>query len=160
MEFYRLEMKILIMKRLKILITISYMLLMSQSFAQVDKKSNETEKVITAQKNFAEILKTQNWTKLPSILGDSLLYIHSFGRVDTKVDFLKNIARFASIPRWEYTEPKIQIYSNFAVLTNNLLVTLKMQDGTEQISQQRSTEVWKKEKRIWILVSHQSTSYK
>jgi ketosteroid isomerase-like protein len=135
-------------------------LLITKTFAQVDKKEVAKEKVMAAQKNFAAVLTTQSWAQLPEILDDNLLYIHSFGRVDTKADFIKNIARFASIPRWEYTETKIQIYPKFAIISNNLFVTLKMQDGTEQISQQRTIEVWKKEKRNWILVSHQSTSYK
>jgi ketosteroid isomerase-like protein len=148
---------------MRILTTIllsTLLLFASYSFAQKHKKSSEIEKVQAAQKNFAAILTTQNWSQLPVTLGDSLLYIHSFGRIDTKSDFVKNIARFAQIPRWEYTDAKIQMHSNFAVLTNNLFVTLKMQDGTEQMSQQRTTEVWKKEKRDWILISHQSTSYK
>jgi hypothetical protein len=87
-------------------------------------------------------------------------YIHSFGRVDTKADFIKNIARFTAIPRWENTDIKVTVYKNTAVVVSNLFVTLNMPDGTEQISQQRSSEVWIKVKKKWILLNHQSTSFK
>jgi hypothetical protein len=124
------------------------------------KSNDQIKKVLEHQTKLSEILTTQNWRELPLLLGDSMLYIHSFGRVDTKAEFLKNIAKFIAIPRWEYSDTKVQLYKNFAVVTSNLYVTLKLQDGSEQISQQRCTEVWKKEKKIWIMVNHQSTSFK
>lgn len=130
------------------------------TFAQIDRTNDEIQKILEYQTKLSTMLTTQNWTELPLLLGDSMLYIHSFGRIDTKAEFLKNIVRFVAIPRWEYSDIKVKLYKNFAVVTSNLYVTLKLQDGSEQISQQRCTEVWKKEKKIWIMVNHQSTSFK
>jgi ketosteroid isomerase-like protein len=136
------------------------LLISSGVLAQKTAKANDRVAVLAAQEKLATILTTQNWAALPDCLGDSMLYIHSFGRVDTKTAFLKNIQVFQAIPRWEYKTLMVQLFPKMAIVTSDLLVTLKLKDGTEASSQQHVTEVWQLSKTKWIMVSHQSTTFK
>jgi ketosteroid isomerase-like protein len=121
---------------------------------------NKETSVIRAQQEMAATIVAQDWKSLDRMLTDDAVYVHSFGRVDTKSDLLKNIARFKSIHQWEYRDVSVRMYRGAAVISANLYVRLALPDGAEQSSQQRITETWIKQAGIWRLASHQSTGFK
>jgi hypothetical protein len=115
---------------------------------------------IDAQRALCHAIQTLNWATLEGMLADELHYIHSFGRVDSKADLLRNIARFTACSRWQNEELKEQTFENISVLTSNLHAELHLPDGTQQTSQQRAVDVWHRTANGWKLVSHQSTAFK
>lgn len=108
----------------------------------------------------SETLESQNWAQLDSLLAENCIYIHSFGRVDRREEFLRNIRRFRSVDEWRYADVELRRYGGVVVATGNLYVTLSLADGSKQISQQRFTEVWVQEMGVEKLASHQSTTFK
>jgi ketosteroid isomerase-like protein len=117
------------------------------------------DSVAAKQKSFAEAIVKSDWKMLETFCHKDLIYTHSFGRVDTKDDFLRNIAKL-KVELWDNDNMIINIYKNTAIVRSNLKVKLFRPDGEVQLSDQRATDVWLWEKRRWLLVSHQSTSFK
>ena len=105
-------------------------------------------------------LEAQDWTALDNLLAKDCTYIHSFGRVDRREDFLRNILRFTAIDEWRYADVELRRYKGVVIATGNLFVTLTLSDGTKQTSQQRFTEVWVPERDGDRPASHQSTTFK
>lgn len=108
----------------------------------------------------SRVLEARDWTALDNLLAKDCIYIHSFGRVDRREDFLRNIRRFAAIDQWRYVDVELRRYKGVVIATGDLFVTLTLSDGTKQISQQRFTEVWVRERGAERLASHQSTAFK
>ena len=104
-------------------------------------------------------LEARDWTALDNLLTNNCIYIHSFGRVDRREDFLRNIRRFTAIDEWRYADVELRRYHGVAVATGNLFVTLTLPDGSKQVSQQRFTEVWVRQHGVQKLASHQSTAF-
>jgi hypothetical protein len=133
---------------------------LSFCWGQNFKNDKTITEAIAAQKQFFQVLMMQKWEDLPALLGDEMKYIHSFGRIDTKTEYMTAIKRFPAIPQWEHTNINVNCYKNTCVVFSDLLVTLTMPDNSTQKSQQHSVEVWHKRKKQWVMVSHQSTSFK
>jgi ketosteroid isomerase-like protein len=132
-----------------VFIAITAFMLQAQTSAQV----------LEQQKSFAEAIVKADWKTLEKFCHKDLIYTHSFGRVDTKEDFLRNISKL-KIEMWDNESPSVSIYKNTAIIHSNLKVKIYTPDGEVQSSQQRATDVWLFEKKKWRLVSHQSTSFK
>lgn len=145
---------------MRIFKALSFLLVFTFFTNAVKAQNTEQEQILARQMAFAETIKKLDWGNLPAFLSEEAIYIHSFGRVDTKADLLKNIARFKSCSQWEHKNISVNIKKNIALIHSDLYVTLGLPDGTESSSQQRSTEVWIKQNKIWVLLSHQSTSFK
>jgi ketosteroid isomerase-like protein len=142
-----------------LLSSICILCIAATGIAQTKSAVNKQE-VLARQAAFAETIKRTAWNELGNFLADSVIYIHSFGRVDTRDALIKNISRFIACKQWENKDITITIHSNTAIVHSNLYVSLTQPDGIEQLSQQRATDVWVKTKGNWWLLSHQSTSFK
>jgi ketosteroid isomerase-like protein len=114
--------------------------------------------VLDQQRAFASAILKSDWKKLEALCHDDLIYTHSFGRVDTKSEFLTNRAKLR-VEQWENETPSIKVYKNTAIVHSNLKVKLTRPNGEVRVSQQRATDVWVLHNKKWLLVSHQSTSY-
>jgi ketosteroid isomerase-like protein len=141
---------------LSIVLVLCFSLIHGQDVSQIKSK----EEVLIRQQELAQTIMNKDWKSLPVFLAEEMKYVHSFGRIDTKTEFATNIARFTNVPQWEHRNITVDMLENVSVVHSDLFVTLVMPDGTSQVSQQRSTEVWKKTKSSWVLVAHQSTSFK
>jgi ketosteroid isomerase-like protein len=141
------------------LLLIFCVLMTAQSLAQ-STDSVKIKEVIARQAAFASTIMQINWNELANFLSDDLVYVHSFGRVDSKADLLKNIARFKACKLWENKDIKVRLHKHIAIVHSNMFTTLTLPDGTETVSQQRATDIWVKQKGNWLLLAHQSTTFK
>ncbi len=122
--------------------------------------SLKIKEVVAQQAAFANTIMQTRWSELSKFLADEAMYVHSFGRVDTKAELIKNISRFKACRQWENRNITVYVHKDIAIVHSNLFVTLTLPDGTEQVSQQRATDVWVMKKGEWLLQAHQSTSFK
>ncbi|GEM_PF-2679093 len=147
------------MGRMKIIAIFVQGILMFAMTGRAAVQSDKNKQVLDRQKAFAAAILQSDWKKLETFCHADLIYTHSFGRVDTKSEFLTNIAKLR-FEQWENETLSVNIYDNTAVVRSNLKVKLIAPNGEIQVSQQRTTDVWILQNQQWVLVAHQSTSYK
>jgi ketosteroid isomerase-like protein len=94
---------------------------------------------------------------LDQLLGDSLVYTHSYGGADTKASYLDGIrAR-----KWVYRAIErpiedIQMHGDCAVVTGQVKIEL-LSEGKPKTLNSRFTNVWVKGAKGWQMVAWQST---
>ena len=121
-------------------------------FAQVSPK--EVEK---AEQAWSAAVRSADAAALEKMLADDLVYTHASGSVDTKrsyIDSLKSGARkYTGV---DFTETKIRMYGNTAVLTTNARMR-GAAGGNAFDDRVRLLHVWVKGAGGWQLASHQTT---
>ena len=94
---------------------------------------------------------------LDQLLGDSLVYTHSYGGADSKASYLEGIRS----NRWLYRKIErpvedIQVHGDCAVVTGQVKIEL-LSDGKPKTLNSRFTNVWIKGAKGWQMVAWQST---
>ena len=94
---------------------------------------------------------------LEQLLGDSLIYTHSYGGADTKASYLDGIRS----KKWVYRNidrpiEDIQVHGDCAVVTGQVKIEL-LSDGKPKTLNSRFTNVWVKSSKGWQMVAWQST---
>ena len=94
---------------------------------------------------------------LDELLGDSLVYTHSYGGADSKASYLEGMRS----KKWVYREierpiENIQVYGDCAVVTGEVRIQL-LSDGKPKTLNSRFTNVWVKGAKGWQMVAWQST---
>lgn len=95
---------------------------------------------------------------LEQLLGDGLVYTHSYGGADTKAQYLDGIKSGKFDYRGvERPEESIQIYGdNTAIVTGHVKISLVSNGQPRQLNS-RYINVWNKGARGWQMVAWQST---
>jgi ketosteroid isomerase-like protein len=94
---------------------------------------------------------------LDQLLGDSLVYTHSYGGADSKASYLDGMrAR-----KWVYRAIErpiedIQVHGDCAVVTGQVKIEL-LSEGKPKTLNSRFTNVWVKGAKGWQMVAWQST---
>jgi hypothetical protein len=138
------------MKIKRFLVTVFVLILCSSLFGQQNEVLFQSR-----LKNKLMIEKDTNGLK--SVLCTDLLYIHSSGKVDDLASILATVGgKDNKILRQDLRNEKIRIQKNIAILTG--ILAFKSQNK-ENISEYDLiiTEVWKKEKKKWLLWSRHAT---
>jgi hypothetical protein len=94
---------------------------------------------------------------LGELLGDSLVYTHSYGGADTKSSYLDGIRS----KKWVYRAIErpiedIQVHGDCAVVTGQVRIEL-LSEGKPKTLNSRFTNVWVKGAHGWQMVAWQST---
>jgi ketosteroid isomerase-like protein len=94
---------------------------------------------------------------LGELLGDSLVYTHSYGGADTKASYLEGIRS----KKWVYRNIErpiedIQVHGDCAVVTGQVRIEL-LSEGKPKTLNSRFTNVWVKGAKGWQMVAWQST---
>jgi ketosteroid isomerase-like protein len=94
---------------------------------------------------------------LEQLLGDSLVYTHSYGGADTKASYLDGIRS----KKWVYRAidrpiEDIQVHGECAVVTGQVKIEL-LSEGKPKTLNSRFTNVWVKDAKGWQMVAWQST---
>jgi ketosteroid isomerase-like protein len=94
---------------------------------------------------------------LEQLLGDSLVYTHSYGGADTKASYLDGIRS----KKWVYRAidrpiEDIQVHGDCAVVTGQVKIEL-LSEGKPKTLNSRFTNVWVKDAKGWRMVAWQST---
>jgi len=94
---------------------------------------------------------------LEELLGDSLVYTHSYGGADSKSSYLDGIRS----KKWQYQEVErpiedIQVHGDCAVVTGQVRIEL-LSGGQPKKLNSRFTNVWVKGRQGWQMVAWQST---
>jgi ketosteroid isomerase-like protein len=94
---------------------------------------------------------------LEQLLGDSLVYTHSYGGADSKSSYLDGIRS----KKWVYRNIErpiedIQVHGDCAVVTGQVRIEL-LSDGKPKTLNSRFTNVWVKGTKGWQMVAWQST---
>jgi hypothetical protein len=94
---------------------------------------------------------------LGELLGDSLVYTHSYGGADTKSSYLDGIRS----KKWVYRAIErpiedIQVHGDCAVVTGQVRIEL-LSEGKPKTLNSRFTNVWVKGAHNWQMVAWQST---
>ena len=94
---------------------------------------------------------------LDQLLGDSLVYTHSYGGADTKSSYLDGMRS----KKWVYRSIErpvedIQVHGDCAVVTGQVRIEL-LSDGKPKTLNSRFTNVWVKGATGWQMVAWQST---
>ena len=94
---------------------------------------------------------------LEELLGDSLVYTHSYGGADSKASYLDGIRS----KKWQYQAVErpiedIQVHRDCAVVTGQVRIQL-LSGGQPKKLNSRFTNVWVKGKEGWQMVAWQST---
>jgi ketosteroid isomerase-like protein len=94
---------------------------------------------------------------LEQLLGDSLVYTHSYGGADSKASYLDGIRS----KKWVYRAidrpiEDIQVHGECAVVTGQVKIEL-LSEGRPKTLNSRFTNVWVKDAKGWQMVAWQST---
>jgi ketosteroid isomerase-like protein len=94
---------------------------------------------------------------LDKLLGDSLVYTHSYGGADSKASYLDGIRS----KKWVYRNierPKedIQVHGDCVVVTGQVRIEL-LADGKPKTLNSAYTNVWVKGAKGWQMIAWQST---
>ena len=94
---------------------------------------------------------------LEQLLGDSLVYTHSYGGADSKASYLDGIRS----KKWVYRAidrpiEDIQVHGDCAVVTGQVRIEL-LSDGKPKTLNSAYTNVWIKGPKGWQMVAWQST---
>jgi ketosteroid isomerase-like protein len=94
---------------------------------------------------------------LEQLLGDSLVYTHSYGGADSKASYLDGVRS----RKWVYRAIErpiedIQIHGDCAVVTGQVRIEL-LSEGKPKTLNSRFTNVWIKGTKGWQMVAWQST---
>jgi ketosteroid isomerase-like protein len=94
---------------------------------------------------------------LDKLLGDSLVYTHSYGGADSKASYLAGIRA----NKWQYRKierPKedIQVHGDTAIVTGQIRIEL-LAEGAPKTLNSAYTNVWVKGAKGWQMVAWQST---
>ena len=94
---------------------------------------------------------------LEQLLGDSLVYTHSYGGADSKATYLDGIRS----KKWVYRNidrpiEDIQVHGDCAVVTGKVKIEL-LSEGKPKTLNSRFTNVWVKNATGWQMVAWQST---
>jgi ketosteroid isomerase-like protein len=94
---------------------------------------------------------------LDQLLGESLVYTHSYGGADGKASYLDGIRS----KKWVYRAIErpiedIQVHGDCAVVTGQVKIEL-LSDGKPKTLNSRYTNVWVKGAKGWQMIAWQST---
>ena len=94
---------------------------------------------------------------LEELLGDSLVYTHSYDGADSKASYLDGIRS----KKWQYQAVErpiedIQVHGDCAVVTGQVRIEL-LSSGQPKKLNSRFTNVWVKGRQGWQMVAWQST---
>lgn len=115
------------------------------------------DEIIALENRRIEAMTKEDETTLNEILADDLIYTHSSGRVETKAEFIGNLAsgrtKYVSFER---DDVKIRQYGDTAVVTGFAKVHVTS-NGRDLRFQVRFLDVYAKRNDTWQMVAWQST---
>ena len=114
----------------------------------------QVEEILTAEARWIDAIRSGDFAALEKVLSDDLVYTHSSGIVATKKEFLGKV--HLDVKSVEYSDRKIQLFGNTAVLTAQARITggSKRQSYDNRV---RIIHVWAMKGGGWQLVAHQTT---
>ncbi len=122
----------------------------------MDSEATKREiKALEDRRYQAMIAKDAN--TLDQLLGDGLVYTHSYGGADTKATYMEGVRS----KKWNYQSVErpsesIQVYGDAAVVTGHVKINILV-DGQPKLLNSRFTNVWVKGAKGWQMVCWQST---
>ncbi len=122
----------------------------------MDSEATKREiKALEDRRYQAMIAKDAN--TLDQLLGDGLVYTHSYGGADTKATYMEGVRS----KKWNYQlverpSESIQVYGDSAVVTGHVKINILV-DGQPKLLNSRFTNVWVKGAKGWQMVCWQST---
>src|SRR5215510_14804800 len=103
-----------------------------------------------------QALIDSDFETLDKLLGDDLIYTHSSGQSDTRVEYIglckKGVFQYRAIER---PIENIQVYGTTVVVTGHAKMDVFI-EGNAKLLNSRYTNVWVKEARRWQMVAWQS----
>jgi ketosteroid isomerase-like protein len=125
------------------------------ALAQAQDKTATLVLALDRQRFDAQVAK--DTARLNQLLADDLIYVHSSAVVETKREFVANIAN----RKWDYRTAKLEgtrvrVYGNTAIVTGQGTLDM-MSDGKPIVVRLLYTDVYAKRKGKWQMVSWQST---
>lgn len=114
----------------------------------------QIEEILTAEARWIDAIRSGDFAALEKILSDDLVYTHSSGVVETKKEFIGNL--HTDVQTVEYSDQKIQLFGNTAVLTAQARITGGTK-GQSYDNRVRIIHVWANKGGGWQLVADQST---
>jgi ketosteroid isomerase-like protein len=125
------------------------------ALAQAQDKTASLVLALDRQRFDAQVAK--DTARLNQLLADDLIYVHSSAVVETKREFVANIAN----RKWDYRTAKLEgtrvrVYGNTAIVTGQGTLDM-MSDGKPIVVRLLYTDVYAKRKGKWQMVSWQST---
>jgi len=128
------------------------------AFAQIDPKTVSQEgAILAAEHAWLDAVKKSDVNALQGLLRDDYINLDVSGRVQTKVEVLKETDEIASNPKKSESQAlslyavRVRIYGDVAVLTGGAGV------GGPKGSPIRFSHVWVKTKDQWLLSTSQTT---
>jgi ketosteroid isomerase-like protein len=125
------------------------------ALAQAQDKTANLVLALDRQRFDAQVAK--DTAQLNQLLADDLIYVHSSAVVETKREFVANIAN----GKWDYRTAKLEgtrvrVYGSTAIVTGQGTLDM-VSDGKPIVIRLLYTDVYAKRKGKWQMVSWQST---
>ncbi|AIO34988.1 nuclear transport factor 2 family protein [Burkholderia pseudomultivorans] len=119
---------------------------------------NEEQRILAREQERAQAMIRADIETLSDILSDSLVWVHSSARVQSKSEFLQTLgARDTRYLDIEFDDCVVRIYGGAAVVTGLARMRAEIA-GTEKSLRNRYTAVWSREGGRWRMISWQSTA--
>ncbi len=115
--------------------------------------------VLKAAQDLAQAQMKKDRAALEKLLGDEIVYSHSSGMVETKADHIKATMRpvaESNYEKIEYTDPRIMVYGNTAVMTCKALYSVN-NAGKKADNHLTMLQTWVKRGSNWQLVARWTT---
>ena len=139
--------------RIHVVALVAILLCAGVATPQADVK--QIEEILTAEARWIDAIRSGDSAAFEKILSDDLVYAHMTGVVHTKKEFIR-IFR-SDVQTVEYSDRKIQLFGNTAVLTAQMNIRGEAKSGQTYDNRVRIIHVWAKQGDGWQWVAHQST---
>jgi ketosteroid isomerase-like protein len=118
--------------------------------------AGDTDDVEKAERSWGVMAKAGDVAGLGTLMGDSLVYTHSNGRVDNKQSYLKSLSGGLKYEVADYEEVKVRLYGKLAIV-HSLVRIRSVSDGSVYDGKLRLLRIYEKGRSGWQMIAHQST---
>ena len=113
--------------------------------------------VLAAERRWTESLVKNDVDALGRLYADDLVYVHSGGNVETKVQFLDRMRKGGlKYQKVELVDPRVRVFGSAAVVNGAFDVSVLV-DGQPMNHRVIYTHVYAERDGEWRLVAHQTT---
>jgi len=99
---------------------------------------------------------TRDFAALAPLFADNLAYVHSTGRVESRAEYLANVAKVPQFLSTERVSPVVRFLSDdVAALDGVLRSHIRRADGTEHVGSHYLHQVWQRGAQGWQQVHYQ-----
>jgi len=138
-------------------LTLSLSLLLLCVVPPLLAQNDPTDEIRQVEQKWIAAIVSKDQKVLEEILSPDLIYIHSSGIVETKIQYISSVCggslRYDSV---SYDAPVIRIFGITGVVAVKATM-VGMNKGQPFNAQMRLLHVWVKEAGKWTLVAHQTT---